>query len=81
MTQDSVLCVLKQVAMIAALCTPAVPVLILSCLVVVVVGVASSHCILLRLALMQVLKFAPCALTIDANTLLAQVVVSPIANL
>ena len=54
-------CALTQVAMIAALCTPPAPVLILSWLVVVVVGVACCCCIPFRLALMLVLTFAPCA--------------------
>ena len=54
---------LTQVAMIAALCTPPAPVLILSWSVVVVVGVACCCCIQLRLALMLVLTFAPCTLT------------------
>ena len=36
-------CALTQVAMIAALCTPPAPVLILSWSVVVVVGVSVSH--------------------------------------
>ena len=56
------LCALTQVAMIAALCTPPAPVLILSwSVVVVVVGVACCCCIPFRLALMLVLTFAPCA--------------------
>ena len=49
--------------MIAALCTPQAPVLILSWSVVVVVGVACCCCIPFRLALMLVLTFAPCTLT------------------
>ena len=57
------LCPLAKVAMIAALCTPPAPVLILSWSVVVVVGVACCCCIPFRLALMLVLTFAPCTLT------------------
>ena len=71
---------LMQVAMIAALCTPAVPVLILSWSVAVVIGVACCCCIPLQLVLMLVLSFAPCTLTFGTNTPLAHVVVSPIAT-
>ena len=58
------LCALMQVAMIAALCTPPTPVLILSWSVVLVVGVICCCCIPLRLALMLVLTFAPSTLTL-----------------
>ena len=69
-----------QVAVIAALCHPAAPMLILSWLVVVLVGVACCCYILLQLALMLDLSFAPCSLTSGTNAPLVHVVVSPITT-
>ena len=83
------LCALTQVAMIAALCTPPAPVLILSwSVVVVVVGVGCCCCIPFRLALMLVLTFPLAAtysggvspLDVGTKSPLAPTEVPPIAT-